>query len=948
MLNTNPSALATSAGYTEPLHLTIAALVAQYSGYTHDLGKASEHFQEKLKTSCTAAPSVKPISDPIRHEWLSAWLMPHAASSTWSDASMRAAWNNLKKQNRSQLEDSSHFASTPTDAMRAARWAVATHHGAMGGNHTAPNGIDASRHIRSAPTVKNQTLDLCFSSTAAPHDHDRWNTLWNKLNTLHAHLNGMDHSPLMWQHVLRLGRAALILADHKISSMTFLDQRESGIVYANTKPVPIVSTIPASSIRRKPKKSTTPARYLDQPLSWHLHQVGDTAKKYAAWFDSTRLPLVEDALSDAVIAAKAPQGSRFEWQDHAVDHVTSLAGGKLVFNVASTGSGKTLANFKMVLAMRPGNTRVAAVFNLRSLTQQTYTALSHHLSMLAPTVVARNVACLMGESLGTEGAVSHEDEDDAVTTNVDMQSCTTVPPTWMADMPGGGNDVLTKLIAAPILISTMDWIVAAGEPGEQARHAQALLRVATSDLILDEVDSYDTKAMVAVLRVVHLAAAFGRNVVVSSATLNPVIAEALAATYATGWKEHQVVTQEATPWHTIIAQDHHDIAVSSMQSPDAQQVRTVFLQTMEKVAIAWATTGAIQRFRLGPVDGAQPWSNAIEREAYRLHDQWKQKFSMAQTNGIEFSVGLVRVAHVEQCRLVADRLRASGNFVVCAYHARDVARFRAHKEQGLDEILNRKTSAWQNALLKWCPELKNRKGDVRLVVVATPVEEVGRDHDFDWCIIEPSSMHSIIQTAGRVNRHRRIPLDPGQHNVVVLDINAAEHNAKKYVFQKPGLEGEGEDGCSTHPSHSMATLLKGSSDALGVGLMVGRHKVLFAQYDEHAVAHQLRHALPVLRQDPGFNMAWMLKEVASTYPLREKNWTYTWKLTPGGNVYQVPDLLGKHVGTWTHTRPIPPGTWLSDWSMFQNGCREEYVSWSSTRPLTIGSIQVEWHGFIAT
>ena len=146
----------------------------------------------------------------------------------------------------------------------------------------------------------------------------------------------------------------------------------------------------------------------------------------------------------------------------------------------------------------------------------------------------------------------------------------------------------------------------------------------------------------------------------------------------------------------------------------------------------------------------------------------------------------------------------------------------------------------------------------------------------------------------------------------------------------------------------MATLLKGSSDALGVGLMVGRHKVLFAQYDEHAVAHQLRHALPVLRQDPGFNMAWMLKEVASTYPLREKNWTYTWKLTPGGNVYQVPDLLGKHVGTWTHTRPIPPGTWLSDWSMFQNGCREEYVSWSSTRPLTIGSIQVEWHGFIAT
>lgn len=35
-------------------------------------------------------------------------------------------------------------------------------------------------------------------------------------------------------------------------------------------------------------------------------------------------------------------------------------------------------------------------------------------------------------------------------------------------------------------------------------------------------------------------------------------------------------------------------------------------------------------------------------------------------------------------------------------------------------------------------------------MLATAVAEVGRDHDYDWAIVEPSSMRSIIQLAGRV------------------------------------------------------------------------------------------------------------------------------------------------------------------------------------------------------
>ena len=40
------------------------------------------------------------------------------------------------------------------------------------------------------------------------------------------------------------------------------------------------------------------------------------------------------------------------------------------------------------------------------------------------------------------------------------------------------------------------------------------------------------------------------------------------------------------------------------------------------------------------------------------------------------------------------------------------------------------------------------------IVLGSPVTEVGRDHDYDWAVVEPSSMRSIIQLAGRVRRHR--------------------------------------------------------------------------------------------------------------------------------------------------------------------------------------------------
>lgn len=56
----------------------------------------------------------------------------------------------------------------------------------------------------------------------------------------------------------------------------------------------------------------------------------------------------------------------------------------------------------------------------------------------------------------------------------------------------------------------------------------------SSDLILDEVDGYEPKALIAVLRLVQLAAMYGRNVICSSATLSLTVAKTIHRAFESG------------------------------------------------------------------------------------------------------------------------------------------------------------------------------------------------------------------------------------------------------------------------------------------------------------------------------------------------------------------------------------------------------------------------------
>lgn len=72
-------------------------------------------------------------------------------------------------------------------------------------------------------------------------------------------------------------------------------------------------------------------------------------------------------------------------------------------------------------------------------------------------------------------------------------------------------------------------------------------------------------------------------------------------------------------------------------------------------------------------------------------------------------------------------------------------------------------------------------------MLGSPVIEVGRDHDYDWAVVEPSSLRSLIQLAGRVRRHRAGPV--ATPNILVFS-----HNLRRFrdpgraAYCKPGFE----------------------------------------------------------------------------------------------------------------------------------------------------------------
>ncbi|RMH89055.1 type I-F CRISPR-associated helicase Cas3 [Lysobacter pythonis] len=816
-------------------------LLAQLAALLHDLGKASVAFQHRLAGRLVER-------NLYRHEWVSlrlfltfvgedddeGWLRRLASPTVDDDVAWLAAGRYL----RDGIDTTAPpFAHLPPLAAAVA-WLVLTHHrlpimpmyeetGEQSWLGRRCRDFDQSgrlhdlladvRHDWNEVRRQAETKETCAYWSMAgelPVRLPRWRAraakLAQRLLALRAKPGKGDW--LSNPYVMHVARMSLMLADHHYSSLpTDSHERVSGdvgyAIYANTD--------------REGR--------LKQPLDEHLLGVARNAAMICRSLPdfTAHLPhLVHRTLR------KRTRHPAFRWQDKAFDAAEAMreracAHGAFIVNMASTGRGKTIANARIMYALADPQRgmRCSFAIGLRTLTLQTGRSFQRDLGLQDDEIAIRVGGSAnrrlfeyhqrRAERCGSASTQALMEEDGAVF----YEGNTEDHPLLRMAM----NDERIKyLLSAPVLVCTIDHLMPAAEAQRAGRQIAPMLRLMSGDLVLDEPDDFDLSDLPALTRLVHWAGLLGGRVLLSSATLPPGLVHGLFEAYRRGRIQYQGnrgmgggQMLPPPPVACLWVDEFKTVAADCREPEQFEAAHADF------VAARVGALGKQPPKRRGELLPLSINAKSKERIRRQFAEHARQAILKAHAlhaavdakTGKRRSFGVVRMANVEPLYDVATELFRLGapegiHIHLCVYHSRFPLLLRSAIEHELDTVLDRRgvddpacSRPNVRKLLEACPER-----DHVFVVLASPVAEVGRDWSLDWAVVEPSSMRSLIQLAGRVCRHRD---PPNEHsNVFIFDTNLKHFERGRPAFVRPGFE-EMRDrpGALRLESHALSTLL---------------------------------------------------------------------------------------------------------------------------------------------
>lgn len=824
------------------------ALLTALAALLHDLGKASRAFQMRLEGRLQER-------NQYRHEWVSlrlfeafvgddddaSWLARLAAPTPTDDA----AWLGRLKRDGLDGDAPPPFARlSHAPLAQAIGWLVVTHHRLP----TLPRNSDGSRGnfqvgllskvLERIDAGWNEKIDENGDAKMLPfywqfpHGLPVTTELWRKraarlaqrLSVLRAQPGKGDW--LANPYVMHLSRLCLMLADHHYSSLT---SDTAG------KPDPArVKGLPGY-----PLFANTDQGRFNQTLDEHLLGVAQHSGEV-----THALPRFDDHLPRLARhkgLRKRSQNERFRWQDKAADTAAAMRerstqSGAFIVNMASTGCGKTLANARIMYALAEAERgmRCAFAMGLRTLTLQTGTAFRDLLSLGDDEVAIR-----VGGS-ASRALFEHYERQAEATGSASRQSLLDENSYVRFEGNHDAHPLLRRvmhepqvrsLLAAPLLVCTIDHLTPATESERGGRQIAPMLRLMSGDLVLDEPDDFDISDLPALTRLVHWAGLLGARVLLSSATLPPALVQGLFEAYRNG-RHHFQRNRGSRPegadrapnvccaWFDEFSQAQTDCADALGFAAAHQHFAARRCEQLAKSVVR-------RRYELLPLDlGADRdrhtarFAELARDAAIRLH---VQHHSLDTRSGKRVSFGLIRMANIEQLVEVALALYRLGvpegaRIHLCIYHSQFPLLIRSSIERQLDQALNRHQPDAVFGLAGIRQRLDaHPEADQLFIVLGSPVTEVGRDHDYDWAVPEPSSMRSLIQLAGRIRRHRegqcKVP------NLLVFDTNLRHFREPgKPAFCKPGFE------TAAFPldTHNLAQLLPMKED----GVIDARPRIL--------------------------------------------------------------------------------------------------------------------------
>jgi CRISPR-associated endonuclease/helicase Cas3 len=796
----------------------------------HDLGKATVLFQSKLRVALKKR-GAEPVSDAVRHELFSAVVWDELVGSRDDDELIERLKNissididgacekaivRLRGFHR-QPDHAMKLAFAERDNQAQARegtlayaigMLILTHHRLPEANTTHLR-LDARAHVNSSAPFDNDALKM---AEGTPFWHCcTWLT---RLRCVCEHLRpglgapGLD-IPL---------RASLMFADHLGSALSE------------------VQTNPKTS-RKEHLANTKDGKPADT-LPLHIERVWQRAQ---GCFDMLhrhrdRYPALSENQVPIAIRHPDPAPEPFAWQNIAADAARALCeareGGFFACLMAGTGTGKTRGAPTVLAAaafadQRPERRylRMMLALGLRSLATQSS---DEYISDLG--FDGDDVAVLIGQP-----PVRFEDQHkkEPEESRAGSESLLALPEWLRVERAGGGpppddpqnpgeserevdwlrrisvdtdrglpatlDRILEhaksraasarRLASSPIIVGTVDHLMGVASP-VNSRYLFQALRVLTSDLILDEIDQYEPEDIAAIGRLVYQTAAGGRRVIIMSATLPDDAAKALFEAYRAGWRDHAAAFGIADHVNVLCSGDSPG---SCLTNGDALTFAEVYEACRTETVAALQSRQPRRRGTILPVCG--DWEELVgqvDRQCSALHD------ATAGTLGeFKVSVGFIRMTRISHTAALATQLPAGLRegrlrLKVCL-HSQFPRLHRAWIERELKSTLTRKGPEPDARLRVFCQRhgLLERATEagcrhLEIVVVTSPVIETGNDLDFDWAILDPSSMRAIVQAAGRVWRHRIYSAKTA--NVAILGRSAIVMQPGAGRLEKPGVE----------------------------------------------------------------------------------------------------------------------------------------------------------------
>ncbi|KQN62400.1 hypothetical protein [Pseudomonas sp. Leaf58] len=630
-----------------------------------------------------------------------------------------------------------------------------------------------------------------------------------------------EHNPYT-QGLAFMARPALVFADYLDSSQKkpSISDRDKGEIYANT----------------------IDGMFADA-LDEHLLHTGAYARGYFRKMFLNKRTLMDKAPSlSRTSRARQMKGvkftsndPRYQWQNKIGEQLAQQASDQPFFGcvIGKTGSGKTRGNVLTMHAMKK-SLRFTCAIGLRALVQQTFSAYQETFIGLD----LRNVALLIGE----KGHAKPNPEAIKLSQNSGydplLPQGTGNDQAFDVATLGDGYELYStsrrkheldflfdakkqaKLITTPVQVLTIDHLIS-GASLDMASGLKQLFHLMSTDMVIDEVDDYDPKSLPAISRMAFISGFFGRSFVVSSATASRVIVDALYQAWYKGIKKRQRMKIGVIPRAVLIS--HVPGYETRLVDPRHFSADlTVFMRGVDRHArSSEQRKHAVKIVQITPAVYTETQLKYKRNAKFLKDEQCWEIFNKAiqplhnlphvgvERDGIKLSSGFIRFTHIKTAQHYAAWLNAQQVedtlIIPFCYHSKMISAERRAVEDVLVTLNTRKAkngvsgddAIFQHDLVQKLMAIARQHGirNIQLILCTTNIIEVGRDHDYDYAILEPSSTRSMVQAAGRVWRHRNKLLPEGMYNSMILSgpvkyLTRCESND---VWRFPGIEDSDED-----------------------------------------------------------------------------------------------------------------------------------------------------------